>query len=322
MPAGVSLAAVLQGHVSRRVGLPVLFAFGLLLGLAERVPGLSAAGAALLLGAFPQLLSCLTRDRGLLRAPHAPGSVLRWFALVTGLALGVVAGGALLLGTLAIRAPVVAAALLGVAVCASAAVYLRRGSADFWRLPLLAVGVVLGFGMNIAEPAPEVPSFLPGLIDAAVSAATALVPGVGLERAAIVSGAHACVSMLLDGGADWRLLLFALVFVAGFVVFGQGLLRMWARFPAATETILLGALLGGLARLWPWQLVSAYTLGASGDQLAIGARAVSPWTWAAHTGVDPALLGTPAALLSGVLATGLLMRLVAVLHVDGRELPP
>ena len=288
--------------------LPAWLGLGLLLGLAERVPGLSAAGAALLLGAYPMLLACLTRDRGESRAPRAAGEPWRWLALAAGLGAGFALGGVLMLGTIAVRSPVASAALFGAAACAALGLYLRRSPAAFWRLPLLAVGVVLGFGMNVAEPPQDAPAFLPGLIDAGVAMVTTLVPGIGLERSAVVAGAHDCALMLLEAGADWRILLFVLVGVSSFVVFGQGLLRTWARFPAATETMLLGALLGGLVRLWPWQLVSAYTLSASGDQLAIGARAVLPPTWAAHTGADPALVGVAGAMVMAVVLTALAMR--------------
>jgi uncharacterized membrane protein len=288
--------------------LPALCGLGLLLGLAERVPGLSAAGAALLLGAYPMLLACITRDRGEARAPRAPGEPWRWLALASGLAAGFLLGGVLMLGTIAVRSPVAAAGLFGVAACAALVLYLRRSPAAFWRLPVLAVGMVLGFGMNLAEPPQDAPAFLPGLVDAGVAMVTTLVPGIGLERAAVVTGAHDCALMLLEAGADWRILLFALVAVSAFVVFGQGLLRTWARFPAATETILLGALLGGMARLWPWQLVSAYTLSASGEQLAIGARAVRPATWAAHTGADPAVFGVAAAMALAAVLTAVVLR--------------
>lgn len=297
LPAPASLAP----------SLPVLCGLGVLLGLAERVPGLTAAGLALILGAYPMVLGCLTRDRGEARLPRPPGDLLRWFGLLTGLAAGLVLGSVLDLGTLALRSPAWAGGLLAVTVCGALATYHRRGQADYWRLPLLAAGMVLGFGMSVAEPPDDVPEFVPGLIDAAVTAATAIVPGVGIERASVVSGAHDCALMLAQSPLDWRVALFVLVAVSGFMVFGQGLLRTWARFPAATEAVLLGALLGGLVRLWPWQLVTAYTLGPSGAQLAPSIRAVLPGAYEAHTGVAPAILPVVAVALLAAAATMVLL---------------
>lgn len=282
-------------------------ALGVLLGLAERIPGLTAAGLALILGVYPMVLGCLTRDRGEAGLPRPAGDLVRWFGLLAGLAAGLVLGGMLELGTLPVRSPAWAGGLLAVTLCGGLATYHARGQAAYWRLPLLAVGMVLGFGMSVAEPPADAPEFLPGLIDAAVSAATAIVPGVGIERASVVSGAHDCALMLLQAPLDWRAALFLLVAVSGFMVFGQGLLRTWARFSAGTEAVLLGALLGGLVRLWPWQLVTAYTLGPSGAQLAPSIRAVLPAAYEAHTGGPAAIVPVLVTVVLAAVLAGLLL---------------
>ncbi len=289
----------------------VLCVGGVLFGLAERVPGLTGTGLALLCGAYPALLRLLALQWRVLQpagtvngqsargqfdasaAGHLSASTAGrgWASRLLALGVFVLAalagsrlGGWFELPMLSIWSPALAGVLFAAVATLVSARLLRLGSAQPAAALLLPVGALFGFALMSIEPPRDTPVALQGALNAMVAGTTGMLPGVPFERAVVVSGTLAVVEELFVRGPWWLLLLVMLLIPFGAVSFAQGCLTLLARFPAATELLLLTILMGGTTRLWPWQVVSTYTLTRSGGQLALSSKPVGPAAYLQHTG--------------------------------------
>ena len=282
---------------------------GVALGMAERVPGASAASLAIALGAYPQLLQGL----GGMYVVQRDGS--RWAPLaVVGMVLAglgvcqflVMLGGfccttwfgdavlprAFWFGFLTVAAPLIAARV-------------RR-----WSLApaaLLLLGTLVGVVLGRVELAQVDRSPGDAFVGTVAGAAALLVPGGFGLSALRASGLidHAAAAF---GHADvWFLALFAAGLIAGVVLAARLLHRLLRRFPDPLLAWLLGVMCSGLPRAWPWQRVDAYTLTAGGDTAAVATTPLWPWQYFAATGADASSLPACAVML----VAGLLALLVA-----------
>ena len=314
---------------------------GLLFGVAERVPGLTGSGLALLCGAYPALLQLVALQRQTVnsagpvlgqvavpdqfahaqpgasaveRARAAPGgraglpALLALCLFVLAALAGMWLGAWLELPTLSVWSPQLAGVLFAAVAAVLCVRLLRLGSALPVAALLLPVGAAFAFALMLIEPPGDTPGVLSGALNAMIAGTASLLPGVPVERAVVVSGTLAVFEALFGGGPGWTLLLMALatLMLGAAVSFAQSCLTLLTRFPVATEMLLLSILMGGATRLWPWQVVSTYTLTRGGAQLALSSKPVTPAAYVLHTGapahaVEVLLMMTLAAVLTTAL---------------------
>lgn len=270
---------------------------GLLMGLADSVPGISGGTVAFLLGIHRRLVAAIAaidRDwwRAWLRWDHSE-LARRDVPFLAGLALQIVVGlfvGAKLLADWLLPTfPVATMALFFGLILASIAVPARNVTWDKRRSALAVLAAIIAYWITVAQSL-HLPAewwILP--LAGAMAACAMILPGISGAYLLLLLGLYEPV---LQAVADLELVTIALVgsgAVLGLLAFSKGLHWLLDTRTHATHAVMVGLLVGSMMRLWPWRTQPGF---AQGDTIVPG-----PW-W-------------PAAWIAAGLAVGVLIDLLA-----------
>ncbi|MEE4278943.1 MAG: DUF368 domain-containing protein [Halieaceae bacterium] len=288
-----------------RVGLPGIFARGLLMGAADIVPGVSGGTMAFITGIYTRLLGAITAfDLDLLRQLRRGDWRAAWsridgaflVALVAGILCSVISLARLIAYLLEVYPVQLWAFFFGL-ILASALLLIRR--VQRWTAGVgagLLIGGVLAAVIGLS-PALSFPEGLSGFFLAGFLAICAMIlPGISGSFILVLLGMYARVLDAIHGLVLLPLGLFALGAGCGLLVFSRLLRLLLERFHSATLATLTGFLLGSLPVIWPWKLNAI-------DEAP--ARPVWPANYAEQLG-DPQLLPCLLLAVAGFFAVWLL----------------
>lgn len=279
---------------------PLHLAQGLLMGVADVVPGVSGGTMALVVGIYERLLASVREG---LAAPFflVTGRPQRAWAslravdwgLVVPLATGI--GTALLLAAGVIpdlmeRYPEASRGLFFGLIVASVAVpwqaLSRRGGREVALIVASTIAAFVLSGLPALAPATD-PSYLRVFAAASVAICAMILPGVSGSFLLLVLGMYEVTLEAVHGRDLPYVAVFMLGAAVGLGLFSRLLTWLLAEKPDATMAVLVGLMVGSLRALWPWQ-TEARGLLPPGDHLGavvglalLGVAAVTALLWVA-----------------------------------------
>ena len=276
---------------------------GLLMGLAEVVPGVSGGTMAFITGIYYELVRSLASfgpsSFGLLTQPRlfAQHHNLRFLCA---LAVGMV-GGALLFAQLMDYLlehyqPVVWGFFSG--VIAMSVVIIGRARALLTLLSYGVVGLVCGIALLWLPTSSTEPVLWMFFIGGIISVCAWLLPAVSGSYMLLAMGLYPAVVAAV-AELDFQILLVLLSGCAvGLLLFSRSLAWLLRHYQEPLLALLTGFMLGSIANLWPWQQVAEV---ASDKWL-------SPAGYAVEQGASPFMVLTAVAFICGAVAIGQLDR--------------
>lgn len=274
----------------------MLYIKGMAMGAAEVVPGVSGGTIAFItgiyerllyaIGAFTPALAKVFRDQGWRGLwVRVDGTFLS--VLVTGMATSVFTLARLISFALTNYAIFVWAFFFGLI---AASVYLVALEVRHWRLnPILTmiVGAIAGFMMTQIVPLELDPGPVYIFLGGAVAVCAWILPGLSGSFILLLLGLYATV---IDAINSLNLLLLgslALGCVLGLICFSHVLTWMFQRYRDETLGLLVGFMIGALAKVWPWKYTLSYQMGHAGETIPLVQEIVMPSTFQQLTGDDP-----------------------------------
>jgi putative membrane protein len=259
---------------------------GMLIGVAEVIPGVSGGTVALIVGLYRRLIDAIAdvvlAGRRLITGPrNEVGPLLRglpWSMLIP-VAVGMVTAiilGARFIEPLLDSHPEQMRALFFGLVAAGIAVplgiLLRTAPGGLgWRDALLIAGAaILAVVLTGLPPATVTdPPLIAVFLGAAVAICALVVPGVSGSFLLLSFGLYAATISAVNDRNVTYLVTFALGAVAGLAVFVSFLRWLLDHHTRLTMAIIVGLMIGSLRALWPWQDDDRGLLAPSSDVLSV-----------------------------------------------------
>ena len=288
---------------------------GMLMGIAEVIPGVSGGTIAFLSGLYWRLLSALASIPSVIRSFLSTRSIARAWreadASFLLLLFGMMTLTAVLVSGLIRSAlesyPIHLWSLFTGMIWVSAMIMLADESGRS-RLTILwvAAGVMMSVIAQVGLAAQLSTHPVALMIAGAIAVSAWVLPGISGSLILLLLGLYPTVIVALST-LDARVLApLGLGCVVGLLAFANGLKRVYARFRLETVCFLSGVLLGSLVRLWPWQAVQSYQFRETGEPIPIVQWPVSPWEYESLTGQEAHLGAAIAlALIGGAVVWGL-----------------
>jgi len=288
---------------------------GIFMGVAELVPGVSAATVALISGYYERLLTALSRltPANLLRIGRRrdqnvwrEADVGFLLLLLSAMVFSLVTFG-VFIGTALTEFPIAVSALFFGIVLGTGLVLLRR----HWEPRLnylfcLGGGFLCGFGFSLVQPGVVEASSLHFFMSGLVGVFAWFLPGISGGLVLLLLGVHGTVLEGMELHQYSILIPIALGALFGLLVFSQLLHTLFQRARQGLLLGLVGLMLGYLWKLWPWQVISAYQRIGENSSIPLVQEPVMPHTYEILGGVDPMIV---TALLIGLLGFALVTTL-------------
>jgi putative membrane protein len=280
-----------------------LYVRGVVMGMAELVPGVSGGTIAFVTGIYDELIHTLAGLKpsalGEFRLGPIRGLVRIWsthnlmflFVLGLGMVTSVVLLAQLLAYALTTIRPVVWGFFLGIIVLSIW--LLGRDLPGRTLLALAPVGAMLGLGLTALDPLGGSESLPVFFIVGAIAVSAWLLPAVSGSFVLLTLGLYESVIAAL-AAPHWDVLaVFLGGCVTGLLLFSRALSLLLNRWRAPLLSLLTGFMAGASGQLWPWQVAGGLT---------------SPAAYTAATGATAYLYLTLLSIGVGALVIWLLSR--------------
>jgi putative membrane protein len=277
----------------------MLYFKGMAMGAAEIVPGVSGGTIAFITGIYQRLLHAIGaftpalvkvyREKGL-RGLWVRTDAVFLLVLAAGMATSVFTLARLISFALSNYAIFVWGFFFGLIV---ASIYLVILEIKEWHLnPALTMvlGTVIGFIVTQFVPLePDVGPFLL-FLGGAVAVCAWILPGLSGSFILLLLGLYATVLEAINSLNLVLLGSLALGCILGLVCFSRVLTWMFQKYREETLGLLVGFMIGALAKVWPWKHTLSYQMGNAGQQIPLVQEVVTPHTFQEITGGDPQIL--------------------------------
>jgi putative membrane protein len=261
--------------VSGTSGFLKILVTGLLMGMAEVVPGISGGTVAFISGYYERLLTALSRIRfDLVRRlwrqgpsnvwQHLDGNFLTM--LFGGMVVSVVTFAGLIKTALAEQPIMMWSFFFGLVLASSFLMLRQVERKQAAQLIVLAMGLAVGLVLQRLVPVTVVPTSAMLFLGGAIAVCAWILPGISGSFLLLLLGLYGGV---IDAVANFRVLELAplgLGAALGLIAFANVLKLLFHRAKDWILMFLTGLMLGTLVRLWPWQQVLQYQLQADATQ--------------------------------------------------------
>jgi putative membrane protein len=274
----------------------MLYVKGLAMGAAEVVPGVSGGTIAFITGIYERLLSAIGaftpalvnvyRESGI-RGLWKRTDAVFLLVLLAGMATSVFTIARLISFALANYAIFIWSFFFGLII---ASIYLVALEVKDWRLnPVLTMilGTVAGYTVTQIVPLEPDAGPLYIFLGGAVAVCAWILPGLSGSFILLLLGLYATVIDAIKSLNFSLLGSLALGCILGLVCFSHVLTWMFRRYREETLGLLIGFMIGALAKVWPWKHTLSYQMGRTGEQIALVQEPVMPYTYQEITGGDP-----------------------------------
>jgi len=296
----------------------MLYIKGMAMGAAEVVPGVSGGTIAFITGIYERLLYAIGAftpalvnvygEKGL-RGLWIRVDAVFLVVLVAGMATSVFTVARFISFALANYAVFIWAFFFGLIV---ASIYLVTREVKYWRLnPVLTVIIGAVAGFIVTQIVPLEPNAGPVYIflGGALAVCAWILPGLSGAFILLLLGLYGTVIDAINSLNMPVLGSLAIGCALGLVCFSHVLTWMFRRFRDETLGLLIGFMIGALAKVWPWKHTLSYQMGHDGEQIPLVQEAVMPYTFQELTGGDPQIV---MAVAMGVLGLALVLTLERV----------
>ncbi len=284
---------------------------GMVMGAAEVVPGVSGGTIAFISGIYERLINAIKqftpylilrlKDEGLISTWH---SVDATFLLVLFSGMGV----SILIFASAVsyllhNEPIAIWSFFFGLVLVSTLVVSRELESFAVEAGIgIGIGVVIGVVITQLVPIALEPTPLMLFVGGSIAVCAWILPGLSGSFILLLLGLYSFVIDAIKSFDLLNLVFLGLGMVIGLVSFSKLLSRLFARFRNETLSLLLGFMLGSLAKLWPWKNTTSYQIKADGSQIPLIQEPVLPNIYSNLTGQDAEIMtAVGCALVGGAL---------------------
>ncbi|MBQ63378.1 MAG: DUF368 domain-containing protein [Gammaproteobacteria bacterium] len=284
---------------------------GMVMGAAEVVPGVSGGTIAFISGIYERLINAIKqftpylilrlKDEGLISTWH---SVDATFLLVLFSGMGV----SILIFASAVsyllhNEPIAIWSFFFGLVLVSTLVVSRELESFAVEAGIgIGIGVVIGVVITQLVPIALEPTPLMLFVGGSIAVCAWILPGLSGSFILLLLGLYSFVIDAIKSFDLLNLAFLGLGMVIGLVSFSKLLSRLFARFRNETLSLLLGFMLGSLAKLWPWKNTTSYQIKADGGQIPLVQEPVLPNIYSNLTGQDAEIMtAVGCALVGGAL---------------------
>jgi putative membrane protein len=236
---------------------------GMLMGIADLIPGVSGGTIALITGIYQRLINAIAAVNWPVlkmtfsgRFREAWQAIDGWFllALFGGILSAVFLFASLLTHLLTHHPQLTWAFFFGLIISAALLLLIKNHSTQVLNWLLLLLGIGLGYVLSTQQMG-LLPAGTTGILLAGMIAISAMIlPGISGSLILILLGKYQTVLAAVHDREWLTLLTFAAGCVVGLMVFSRILKWLLAHFYQATLYVLAGLMLGTLFKVWPWQL--------------------------------------------------------------------
>lgn len=284
---------------------------GLVMGAAEVVPGVSGGTIAFISGIYERLINSIRQFTPVMALQLKKNGVQStWqridatFLLVLFAGMGVsilmFANG---VSYLLLNEPIAIWSFFFGLVVVSTLVISREITSFNIRIGLgICFGLVIGVLVTQIVPITLEPTPLMLFVGGSVAVCAWILPGLSGSFILLLLGLYGFVIDAIKSLDVSNLAFLAAGAVVGLVSFSQLLSRLYALFKNETLAVLMGFMLGSLAKLWPWKNTTSYQINADGSQIPLVQEPVSPDVYSSLTGLDAQIMvAVVCALVGGAL---------------------
>jgi putative membrane protein len=151
----------------------------------------------------------------------------------------------------------------------------------------MIIGTVAGFTVTQIVPLEPNAGILYIFLGGAVAVCAWILPGLSGSFILLLLGLYATVLDAINTLNFPLLGALAMGCVLGLICFSRVLTWMFNRYRDETLGLLIGFMIGALAKVWPWKHTLSYQMGHAGEQIPLVQEAVMPYTFQEITGGDP-----------------------------------
>lgn len=284
---------------------------GLVMGAAEVVPGVSGGTIAFISGIYERLINSIRQFTPVMALQLKKNGVRStWqridatFLLVLFAGMGVsilmFANG---VSFLLLNEPIAIWSFFFGLVVVSTLAISREITSFSIRIGLgICLGLVIGVLVTQIVPITLEPTPLMLFVGGSVAVCAWILPGLSGSFILLLLGLYGFVIDAIKSLDVSNLAFLAAGAVVGLVSFSQLLSRLYALFKNETLAVLVGFMLGSLAKLWPWKNTISYQINADGSQIPLVQEPVFPDVYSSLTGLDAQIMvAVVCALVGGAL---------------------
>ena len=289
---------------------------GLVMGIAEILPGVSGGTIAFISGIYSRLLNALkSLNPKLLVDFYRTGFRVTWKALdvffllslFLGMGIGIVLF-ANVIGFLLQNKPVMLWSFFFGLVLASCVVIIRDTNMRIFETYLyLGMGISVGLLITQFEPLDIKPTPISLFFGGIISVCAWILPGISGSFVLLIFGLYSYVIESIRSFDLAALSALGAGCVLGIMLFSRILSFLLAKFRNTVLSVLVGLMFGSLVKLWPWKSTLSYQMGSDGSQIPLVQEAVLPSTYTILTNQE-------ADVFHALLAVSLGAALVIFLH--------
>ncbi|MDH5737308.1 MAG: DUF368 domain-containing protein [Gammaproteobacteria bacterium] len=288
---------------------------GLVMGIAEVIPGVSGGTIAFVSGIYERLIMAFHQFRPevLLQLPRlGAGEIWRrvdgTFLALLFAAMGVsIVGFARAVSWLLANEPIIIWSFffgLVVASCFIVAGQIRQVTGAI--VSAGTTGLIIGLIITQLVPMQLTPSPMTLFAGGAVAVCAWVLPGMSGSFILLIIGLYAFVIEAVKNLDIASLAWLGLGCALGLMAFSQVLARLFRWYRNETLALLTGFMTGSLVKLWPWKVTLSYQMQADGSRIPLMQEPVLPMEYLSATGAEPQLI---LALVTATVGCGLVMLL-------------
>ena len=284
---------------------------GMVMGAAEVVPGVSGGTVAFISGIYERLINAIKqftpylilrlKDEGLISTWHSVDATFL-LVLFSGMGVSILIFASAVSYLLHNEPIAIWSFFFGLVLVSTLAVSRELESFAVEAGIGIGIGVVIGVVITQLVPIALEPTPLMLFVGGSIAVCAWILPGLSGSFILLLLGLYSFVIDAIKSFDLLNLAFLGLGMVIGLVSFSKLLSRLFARFRNETLSLLLGFMLGSLAKLWPWKNTTSYQIKADGGQIPLVQEPVLPNIYSNLTGQDAEIMtAVGCALVGGAL---------------------
>ena len=261
---------------------------GLMMGIAEVLPGVSGGTIAFISGIYGRLINALKKlNPKLITDCYRSGVRDTWesldvfflLSLFLGMGLGIILF-ANIIGLLLQDQPVMLwSFFFGLVLASSMLIIWDTNMRTFETYIYLGTGIALGHLVSQFAPLDIKPTPFALFFGGIVSVCAWILPGISGSFILLIFGLYSHVIEAIRSLELATLSALGIGCVLGVMIFSRILSSLLSKYRNAVLSVLVGLMFGSLSKLWPWKSTLSYHLGSDGTQIPLIQEPVFPSTY-------------------------------------------
>lgn len=295
----------------------ILSGKGMMMGVADAVPGVSGGTIAFITGIYEELIETLKRfNPQAVKLLFTQGPAACWqyvnagflCALLTGILVSLVSVAHLALYLLEHHPILIWSFFFGLIIASTWSVvrHIKGWSSNL--ASTFVLGALLAYFITEQTPGMLEPTSLMVFMAGAVAICAMILPGISGSFILLLMGMYTPVLGAIKG-LEWVTLgIFASGCAVGLLSFSRILSWAFHHHRMLTLALLGGFMLGSLNKVWPWKYTLAYSINGKGEEVPLMQDNLLPGSYEVVAGLDPQLWPALGLMLLGGLLGWLMDR--------------